>query len=348
MTYISSQSLLSPVRQSITQAQSALSLVQTEISTGKMAQLGVQLGAGVGTPLSMQNEIDSLNGYTSSNALATNRLGVTATTLSAMLTSAQTISADLVTASSAGGSSSALQSNAQAALQSLVANLNTSSAGQYIFAGINTGQQPVSNYFGTPTSAAKQAVDAAFSQTFGESQTDPGTASITGTQMTAFLNGSFDAQFSASGWQTWSSASDTTINSSLTPEQTATTSVSANATAFRNLAEAYTMLSEFTGSTMSSDAQAAVVTKASSLLSAGIAGLIQTQSDVGTAQATISTANAQITARVSALTGNVSSIEDVDTYSLSTQLNTLQTQLEASYEMTSRLQQLSLVNYITE
>ena len=38
--------------------------------------------------------------------------------------------------------------------------------------------------------------------------------------------------------------------------------------------------------------------------------------------------------------------DKVDSYSLSTQLSSLQTQIEASYQMTSKLQQLSLVNYL--
>ena len=47
------------------------------------------------------------------------------------------------------------------------------------------------------------------------------------------------------------------------------------------------------------------------------------------------------------LSSTASNLDSVDTYALSSQVTQLQTQLEASYSLTSRLQQLSLVNYLT-
>ena len=43
---------------------------------------------------------------------------------------------------------------------------------------------------------------------------------------------------------------------------------------------------------------------------------------------------------------HVSDATSVATYALSSRVTALQTQLEASYELTSRLQSLSLVNYL--
>lgn len=348
MTYISSQSLMSPLRGSVLQAQAALSQAQIEISTGNKADIGVALGARTGVSLSLKSEVDRLNGYASSNSLATTRLGSTATALSAMLTGAQSIAASLVTASGTGGTPATLQASAKAALQALIGGLNTASGGQHVFAGINTDTQPIGDYFSAQTSSAKAGVDDAFRQSFGFSQTDEGAAAISGSAMESFLDGAFADQFSDASWSAnWSSASNQTISTTVSPTQSTATSVSANATAFRTIAEAYTMLSEFTGSTMSSAAQASVVAKATALVNAGIAALTNTQSAVGIAQATISTATTQITAQVNVLTTSVSDLDGVDTYGLSSRVTALQTQLEASYALTSRLQQLSLVNYLS-
>ena len=68
---------------------------------------------------------------------------------------------------------------------------------------------------------------------------------------------------------------------------------------------------------------------------------------MGATQDAISSANSQISSQVSVLQSNVSDLDSVDTYALSSQVTTLQTQLEASYELTSRLQDLSLTNYLT-
>ena len=251
-------------------------------------------------------------------------------------------------ASSSGADTTSLQATAQSALQSLISGLNTSVGGESVFGGINTSATPIANYFSTTTSAAKQAVDNAFSQTFGTSQTSNDASSISGTAMQSFLSNQFSSLFSDSNWQgTWSSASDTTLQSTIAPSQTTSTSVSANSTAFRQIAEAYTMLNEFTGSNLSSSAVSTVVSTASQLLSSGMAALTDVQDTVGSTQDAVSSANSQISSQVSVLQTSVSDLDSVDPYALSSQVTSLQTQLEASYELTSRLQSLSLTNYLT-
>ena len=347
MTYISSSSVLSSIRQSVLQAQAGLTQAQTEISSGTQADIGVYLGASTGASVSMKNQIDALDSYTTTNGLASTRLDTTATALTSMVSLAQTISASLVSASSTGGSTTALQATGSSGLQALLSELNTSVGDQYVFGGNNTGTTPATDY--SSTSTAKTAVDASFSQTFGFSQTSDSASTISGSAMTSYLNGSFADQFSDSNWSAnWSQASSTTISSKIAPSQTATTSVSANETAFRQIAEAYTMLSEFTGSNMSDDAKAAVVTKATTLMNTGLAALNQVQTGVGITQAAITSTDTGLSAQTTLLKSDVSDVEDVDTYALNTRVTTLQTQLQASYELTSRLQTLSLTNYLTQ
>ena len=346
MTYISSPSIQASIRQSVLQAQAGLAQAQTEIASGTQSDLGVFLGAEAGKSVSIKNEIDGLQGYTATNGIASTRLDTTATTLTSMVSAAQAISASLVTASSTGGSTDALQATGQSSLQALLAGLNTSVDGQYAFGGINSGVPPATTY--NMTSDAKQSVDAAFSAAFGFSQTSANAATISGSDMTSFLNGSFDSQFSAANWSAkWSQASDTTISSKIAPSQSVTTSVSANATAFRQIAEAYTMLGEFTGSNMSADAKAAVVSKATTLVNSGLAALNDVQTGVGISQAAMTSADTGLSAQTTVLTNQISDMESVDPLALSTRVTALQNQLQASYELTSRLQSLSLTNYIT-
>ncbi len=345
MTTISTLSLTSPLRQSVNQAQAALTQAQTEVSSGTYADLGLQLGARTGQTLSFESDIDSLNNFTTSNASATTRLAATSNALTGMLSSAQSIQSDLITASSAGGTTSALAATATGALQGLISGLNTSAGGQSVFGGINSGVSPIADYFSTPTSTAKSDVETAFQTYLTNTGTTP--ATITGAQMTTFLHGAFSQTFTGSNGQwSWSSASSQTISSTVAPSQTLTTSVSANQSSFQQIAQAYTMLTEFTGSSLNADAQAAVVSSASALMSTGIGNLTNIQAGVGAAQAEVSTADTQLASQVGVLQTNVSDATSVDTYALSSQVTALQTQLEASYELTSRLQSLSLVNYL--
>ncbi len=341
MTTISTLSLTSPLRLSVNQTQAALSQAQTEVSTDAYADLGLQLGAHTGQALSFESSIDSLNNFTTSNVAATTRLSASSNALTAIISSAQSIQSDLITASNAGGATPPLTVLAAGAVQSLVGALNTSANGEYVFGGINTGNAPVANY-----AAQTSAVDTAFQSYLAANNVTAST--ITGAQMTTFLKGAFSATFTgANGQPSWSSASSQTISSTVAPSQSLSTSVSANESAFQQVAQAYTMLTEFTGSGISADAKAAVVSSANNLMSAGLAGLNNLQATVGLAQASVATANTQISAQVGVLQTNVSDLTSVDTYALSTRVTALQTQLQASYELTSRLQTLSLVNYLS-
>lgn len=346
MTYISTQSLTTPMRQSVMQMQSSLAQAQQEISTGVHADLGLSLGAKTGTSITLKSQIDNLGTYQASNSLTSIRLSSTQTTLSTLLTSAQSMSSALLTASTAGGLTSSLTQQAQGALKGLVSGLNTSAGDQYVFGGINTDKAPVADYFGT-SSAAKSAVDSAFQTKFSTTQDSTAAGSISGSDMSSFLDNQFATLFDSSNWQSnWSQASDTTMTSTIAPSQTMSTSVSGNQSAFRQMAQAYTMLTEFTGSNLSDGAKSAVVAKASSLVSSALASLNNLQSGVGVAQAAIETADTQSTAQVTMLSSTVGDLENVDPYALSAKVSALQTQLESSYELTSRLQKLSLTNYL--
>lgn len=295
--------------------------------------------------LSLKSQIDQLNSYTTSNSLATSRLSTTSTVLDSFVSTAQSIQSDLIAAQTAGGTTDSLSTNVTNAFQSLIAGLNTSANGQYIFGGTNTTQATINNYLATG-STAKAAVDSSF-QTLQASQTNGSASNISGTTMQNYLNTTFASYFTGSGWSNLSNANSTTLQSAISPTQTTSTSVTANNTAFQQIAQAYAMVNEFSGANLGSDARQAVLTTASNLLSSGLAGLTDLQTTVGTAQSAVTSANTQMSSQTTILQTHVSDLDSVDTYSLSTQLTNLQTQLEASYELTSRLQDLSLTNYLS-
>ena len=163
----------------------------------------------------------------------------------------------------------ALQQNAAGALNTFTSLMNTSAGGVYVFGGINSGVAPIAQYAQTPPSAAQTAVDAAFQSTFGFPVTSSSVSTISGAQMTSFLDTQFAGLFSGAAWtSTWSSASDTATSNRIGASQTATTSISANQSAFQNTAQALTMISEFGGLNLSSGACAALMTSAQKVMSA--------------------------------------------------------------------------------
>ncbi len=296
--------------------------------------------------LSLTQQSDSLNAFTASNAIAATRLSSTATSLTTLQSSASSFLDSLTTASTGGGSIQGLQTVASGNLQALIANLNTSVGGQSIFGGLNTAAVTMTPY--AAGSASKTAVDQAFQAQFGTSQTSAGASSITAAQMTDFLTNRFAGLFSASSYSaTWSSATTQGQTTQIAPGQTTTTSVSANEASLRGLAQVYTMVTEFTGSgsTLSASAQQAVIAAAKTVVGQASSGLTTLQADVGVSQGAVTAANTQIAAQTTVLATQASSLHDVDPYALNQRITALQTQIEASYELTTQLKQLSLVNY---
>ena len=348
MVYVSSTSFTLASRQSTMQIQSALTDDQTELSSGVVVDAGLTLGGRSSNFVDLTQQKSLLSSLTSNNTLATTRLSTANTALDAIRTSASSFLSALTTASSSGGLTTSLQSNAQSSLSALTSALNTSVSGQYIFAGINTAVQPITTYSQSPASANKAAVDTAFSTAFGFAQTSSSASTISASAMQSFLNGGFASMFSASGFgATWSSASDTPISSQISPHQTIDTSVSANSSAFRQLAQAYTMVTELGGTNLGSGASQAVLSSAVSLVSNALNDLTTTQAQVGTAQNAITSANSVMSAQSDVITTQTDSLVGVDSAKLATNISNLQTQLQASYELTSKLQAMSLVTYLS-
>ena len=346
MNAISSNALTAAPRLAVQQAQAALSRAQIELTSGRLADVGLGLGASTARYLSLNQQNDALQRFTGSNATVATQLSATTGGLDAIRTAASSFLSSLTAAASAGTGSGTLTATAAANLSALTATLNTTVAGQAIFAGINSGTAPMTTY--ATGSAAKDAVDSAFSTAFGTTQDSSSAASITGAQMSSFLSNSFASLFSSPSYAgTWSSASDTNTTAEIAPGESVTTSVSANAAPFRQLAQAYTMVQEFGGANFSSDAGQAVVAAATTLAQNAVSGIISLEAGVGEAQTAVSDADTRMASQMTYLSSESGNLVSVDPSTLSTRISSIETQIQASYEITSELQKLSLVNFLT-
>lgn len=346
--YISSAALHASMRSSILSSQQQLADAQKEVSSGTYADLGLTLGATSGQLLGLTAQANQLSAYTTGNGLAGTRLTSTASVLTSLQSTASTFMAMLTTDSTGGGSTTGLPGSASDNLRALVAGLNTTVDDQAIFGGLNTVTSPIAAY--DATSASKTAVDNAFVSTFGFAQTDPAAASITADQMSAFLTTTFADLYSPASYAAnWSTATDATQTTEVAPGQTVTSSVSANEAAMRQLAQAYTMVSEFTGaqSPLSASAQQAVMKNAIAVTSRGMSDLTDVQATVGGQQNLITTANTLISAQSTLLGERTSELHDSDAYAIKTKIDSLQTQIQASFELTAALKKLSLTDYFS-
>jgi flagellar hook-associated protein 3 FlgL len=345
-SFISSFSITSALRQSILNAQSNLAQAQQEVSTGTYADVGLALGAQAGQDVDLRNQESLLQTFTTTNNLTAANLSATQNVLTGFQTTAQSFLKSLISSTNQDGVGSSLQQQAQSALQGLIAGLNTQQSGNYLFAGTNTAVAPLTDFYASG-SASQAAVNSAFTSFFGFAPTDASAANITASQMQSFLDTQFAPLFQGTNWSSdWSSATNTTTTSEISPSQTVSTSVSANDSSFQDLAQAYTMIASLGTQNLSSAALQTVVTNAETLVNSGNASLTSLGASVGTVQNDITSATNQMSVEMNVLSTQIGNLENVNPFEASTEVTNLQTEIETSYSLTSQLSQLSLVKYL--
>ncbi|WP_018263285.1 flagellar hook-associated family protein [Methylobacterium sp. WSM2598] len=341
-SYISTQSLWNAPRSATARLQAESAKATQEVASGRYGDVGLELGSRVSVSLALRGQQDQLAALKQDNGLTALRLDQTQATLKQLQAAADDTLKQLLGAS-IDKKVSTISTLAATQLAALTSALNGAANGQYLFAGLNTDKAPLTAYAGSPTSPAKAAVDQAFQAAFGSA--DP--ATITPAQMTAFLNGPLAQLFDEAHWTaTWSSASSDALTSRIAPDETARTSVSANAEPIRSLAMAYVLASALKADTMSAATQTVIADKITSLLSQGSQGLVGLQADLGTVQARIKDANTRMDAQKSLIASRIDDLEGVDPAEAKTRLDRLNAQIQMSYSLTSQLRQLSLVNYL--
>ena len=106
------------------------------------------------------------------------------------------------------------------------------------------------------------------------------------------------------------------------------------------------MLSEFGGSALSGDAQQAVATAASSLVSQGVDSMINLQAELGSTQSAVTNANNSMSSQLTILQGQIGNLDNVNATATAAQITSLTNQVQMAYELTSRLSQLNLAQYL--
>jgi len=346
-TGVSSAALTNAMRYQQMRMQTDLVNATKESQTGKVADVGLALGGRTTQAVTFQRDLDRLNGIIDSNSLVAARLTSTQDSLGQLSDVAQNFLSALTSAVSGDASSSITQTAGSTALQQMTSILNTSVNGEYLFAGTNTDVKPVSD-FTAAGSPAKAAFDAAFTSYFGFPQTDPAAQNITSAQMDDFITTKVEPQFLGAGWQAnWSSATDQQITSRIALNETTQTSVSANEQGIRKLAMAAAMVSTLFTGNISKAGQSTIVSRAQKLVGEAIGGIVQVQSEAGLAQKRVSDASDRMKTQVDLFEKHIIDLEGVDPAAAATRVADLTQHIETSFALTARLQQLSLLKYLT-
>ncbi|KFB09174.1 flagellar hook-associated family protein [Nitratireductor basaltis] len=345
-SFVSSSAISQTMRNHMMRMQVELVQRQQEVTTQRLADPGATLGARAGFSFSMTRDIQRLENLLDSNGLAANRLSATQNALEQFSNVSQDLLSTLTAAVSGVSDTSIVRAAATRSLESVTSILNTNMNGEYLFAGINTDVKPV-NEFTAPGSPNQAQFDTYFQTHFGFPQSDPAAASITAAQMNDFIDNTLLPGFLGTDWQAaWSNASNETITSRITLNETAQTSTTANSIGMRKVALATAMTSDLLKIPLSEETQKALYTKATALVGEAVADVARVQSEVGVAEIRVKDATDRVEAQIDLSKLFVNEMEGVDPYEASTKLNELLTQIETSYALTARIQQLSLLRHL--
>jgi flagellar hook-associated protein 3 FlgL len=346
VSFVSTSAISQTLRYQMMRMQAELVQRQQEVTTSRLADPGAVLGARSGFSFSMSREMARLEGLIDANSLAANRLTATQNGLTQLGDLSQEMLSTLTAAMSGVNDTSIVQAGAKRALESMTSILNSNLNGEYLFAGINTDVKPI-NSFTDAGSPGKAQFDQLFFDHFGFTQADPAAGGITSAQITEFLDTVLEPSFMGAGWQAaWSNAPDEKITSRIAPNELAVTSTTANGPGMRKLAMAAAALTDLLDIPLSDEARQTLYTRTTSLVGEAVAEIGSTQAEVGLAQSRVQNASNRVSSQIDLLKTFISDLERVDPFEASIRVTELLTQIETSYALTARIQQLSLIRYL--
>ncbi|MEM5471554.1 flagellar hook-associated family protein [Hoeflea sp. AS60] len=347
-SFVSTLALQNAMRLTISRGQTEIQKLQTEIVTGRYADIGLSLAAKSSNSVTLNGDVTRLKGILDSNSLVTQRLSASQASLNMMADAAQQMLEAFITAEGSDDANRLLiaQRDVSSSLEAFTIAANSSSNGEFLFGGINTNTLPIDDYQ-VAGSSSKAAFDALFLGNFGFAQDDPAAASITVAQMENFLSNVMEPAFSGTDWNTnWSSASDTNVSSRILKNEVVDSSTNANAAGMRNFALAAVIGVELLNSPISSEVRSAVNDAAIKYAGSAVTGIDNERSTLGVSESRITKANTALESQIRILTLHLGDVEGVDAYEASTRMQSLLDQVETSYTLTARIQQMSLMNYL--
>jgi flagellar hook-associated protein 3 FlgL len=109
---------------------------------------------------------------------------------------------------------------------------------------------------------------------------------------------------------------------------------------------AFTMVADLGGEIMTQNTFDVVLNKAVSMLGEAIGELNSSIGQVGNAQARVARASDKLSLQTDLINERILALENVNTTEVSVLLSNAVTQLEVTYAVTSRMQGMSLLNYL--
>lgn len=347
-SFVSTLASQNAMRLTIQRSQVEIQNLQKEVVTGRYADLGEALGASASRSITLNRDVFRLETIRDSNSLVTQRLTSTQLALTEMSTQAQDLLEAFISVNSSDDANRLAIANQSitTALSAFTSAANTSSNGEYLMGGINTDTQPLADYQASG-SAAKTAFDNAFVTYFGFTQTDPAASGITVAQMDDFISNTLEPMFDGPNWNSdWSSASDINVSSRISRTEVVESNTNANTEGVRAFALASVIGLELLSAPISDEVRSAVNSRAIQYAGEAVNKVDAVRSKLGISENRVTKANDALEAQMKIYKLHAADLEGVDAYEASTRMKSLLAQVETSYQLTARISQLNLTNFL--
>ena len=333
---------------------SQLHTLTAEASSGLKSNPAGAMGNDAALLYRLQMQADQQNVLQTTATNAGNQLDAAQTALTAIASAAQTIAnASISTTGSTPEGETAVASQASSTMSQVLDLLNTQYDGNALFAGDASSSPPMQSTDapGGPLAAVNAVLSAAVNANGGQPLSSANVqALLTGPNgLSSIFNNSNSnpaLNYNSAFYTAPDDGKPTQVLIGL--NQTLSYNVKGNQPTFTHLMQGLSMLTMLgaPSTQLDSTAKSAILAQAGTLIGQAQNELITQQGQLGAVQAQLQqVATAQQTA-ASNTTQQIATFESADEATTATQLSALQAQLQASYQVTADLSQLTLSHYL--
>ena len=333
----------------VSRLQQRLSVVGQEVATGMKADVSGELRSRTSILLAFRDAHARTERYLESGATLTMRLDTMQLAMSTVRDTAEPLALETLAAVGREDVISLrnVQTSAAAALDGVLRQLNVAIAGRYLFAGTRVDQPPmldgpgpagvIGAVIGDAAAAAGGQIDTAdvaalladLDAVFDDSHPDPARR-----YGTAFYQGS--------------PAAEPDLVGQLDEGGRIVYGVRANDAAFRDIVQGLHMLAalQYGDAAMTEAAYRAYATAGAERLQRGLGRLVDVAARTGQNQALVAANQERLDVAKDLYNRQIAELERRDPYEAATILTMLEQQLQASYMITARMNELSLTSYL--
>lgn len=342
------------MRSNVAETTSQLQRASAELASGRRADIFADLGSRSAVAITMRAREDDTQAYLDSNKILENKLQAMLDGMDTMRNPIDDLKVAVVlNKEKPTAAVSALQTQARAALETLFGTLNTRFNGEFLFAGTESQTQPMTPWE-TPDAdtglSPKDVIDAIV----GAGPTDVASVTAISAELDQVMssthanaNYNFEASFfNGTPNLDASSQPNQRVTGRLDQGQELHYGVQANDQAFRDTVKGLVMLASVEVDQITDpDAYKAWMEEAFQSLAKGSDGLLDITAEVGFNQQLVEQSKERLTDLSIVQTKQIGEYENIDPYEVATRLQGLQTQLQASYSITARISELTILNF---